>query len=184
MLPASAEAADDAPPVIKHTPVLKAEPGSAVDITAQITDPGGVALPRLYFRPAGRAEYSSVSMVAGDKGRYVGTLPAMVVTDTGVEYYLEAFDAQGNGPTHHGTPQAPHRITVVKRTAAPPPPKTTPWYKTWWFWTAVGAVVVGGAVTGAVLGTRGDDGNGNGNGDGHTLRVDAPAPQPTLGSQP
>jgi len=47
----------------------------------------------------------------------------------------------------------------------PPPPRrrqpaTTPFYKTWWFWTGVGVFVTGAAVTGGVLGTRGDGGDG------------------------
>lgn len=37
---------------------------------------------------------------------------------------------------------------------APPPPPPAPVYKRWWFWTAVGGVVAGAVVTGAVLGTR------------------------------
>ena len=43
----------------------------------------------------------------------------------------------------------------------PPPPARVPWpdarppfYKRWWFWSAVGAVVVGGVVAGAVVGSR------------------------------
>ncbi len=35
--------------------------------------------------------------------------------------------------------------------------ESAPFYATWWFWTITGAVVVGGAVTGAVLATRGGD---------------------------
>ncbi|MCA9519859.1 MAG: PEGA domain-containing protein [Myxococcales bacterium] len=42
-------------------------------------------------------------------------------------------------------------------TKTPTKPKTTastPVWKTWWFWTIIGAVVVGGAVAGGVLGAR------------------------------
>ena len=45
--------------------------------------------------------------------------------------------------------------------------RPTPWYKTWWFWTVVGAVVVGGATTGAVLGTM--DGGSPDTGSGKIL---------------
>jgi tetratricopeptide (TPR) repeat protein len=41
---------------------------------------------------------------------------------------------------------------IVEREA--PPQSATPIYKKWWLWTIVGVVVVGGAVTAAVLLTR------------------------------
>jgi len=34
----------------------------------------------------------------------------------------------------------------------PRPPPSVPVYKRWWFWTAIGAVVIGGAVAGGVAG--------------------------------
>jgi hypothetical protein len=40
-------------------------------------------------------------------------------------------------------------------TSAPPEPAPTqPVYQRWWFWTGVGALVVGGVVTGILLSTR------------------------------
>jgi hypothetical protein len=40
----------------------------------------------------------------------------------------------------------------ITRAAPPPEPEpSTPVYKRWWFWTGVGAVVVGGVVTGVLL---------------------------------
>ena len=40
----------------------------------------------------------------------------------------------------------------IAAAAIPEDPPGDPVYKTWWFWTIIGTVVVGGAVTGIVLG--------------------------------
>lgn len=177
----AAEGTDQMSPTIEHRPVAEAPPGKAVVIRARITDPSGVALPRLYFRSVGQREYSGVPLAAASRpGEFVGTIPGLAVISAGVEYYLEAFDAAGNGPAHSGTAEQPHRILVVEPAAsrplvvAPVTPATQParsrWYKTWWFWTAVGAVIAG-SVTAAVAVASGGD-------EPHSIRVNAPLPQP------
>ena len=47
---------------------------------------------------------------------------------------------------------------TVARPGKPDVPPKKPWYKRAWIWTIVGGVVVAGVVTGAVLGTRAQDG--------------------------
>jgi tetratricopeptide (TPR) repeat protein len=55
------------------------------------------------------------------------------------------------GTAEHRQPQATAAAALV---AQAPPPRRTPIYKKWWLWTAVGVVVAGGVVTGAVLGSQ------------------------------
>jgi hypothetical protein len=59
----------------------------------------------------------------------------------------------------HGSTDQPERfepqLALLSRrradgTAAVESPRR-PWYRTWWFWTAVGAVVLGGATAAVVL---------------------------------
>jgi hypothetical protein len=55
------------------------------------------------------------------------------------------------------TPPPPEPLTTVPQIEARPIPETQPVYKKWWFWTAVGAVVVGGVVTGLALSRGGQE---------------------------
>jgi hypothetical protein len=51
----------------------------------------------------------------------------------------------------------PAEVTTTTPGKVDTPPKK-PWYKRAWIWTIIGGVVVAGVVTGAVLGTRAQDG--------------------------
>jgi tetratricopeptide (TPR) repeat protein len=53
-------------------------------------------------------------------------------------------------------PAEPKSLVKIVRVEVPTE-KTTPVYKKWWLWTIVGAVVVAGGVTAAVLATQGSD---------------------------
>jgi hypothetical protein len=68
-------------------------------------------------------------------------------------------------PVRKPSPDGPAPVGVVG--AAPPPVEgpgegevTEPIYEKWWFWTALGAVVVAGAVTGLAVGLTQDEGGG------------------------
>jgi tetratricopeptide (TPR) repeat protein len=50
---------------------------------------------------------------------------------------------------------APEELAALK---APPPEVARPIHEQWWFWTGVGAVVVGGVVTGVALSSSGSPG--------------------------
>jgi hypothetical protein len=164
------DATDHDPPVIQHTPVAQAVLNVSIEISARIVDANPVAFPRVYYRHVGETRYQMITM-APKGSTLLGVIPGFVVTSDGVEYYIEAFDTLGNGPTYHGTAEAPHRVTVVSNKTGTTP-ISTPFYKTWWFWTVAG-VVVAGSVTTAVLLTRTDDPS-------RYREVSAPLPQPTL----
>jgi hypothetical protein len=183
---ANAKPADTSPPSIAHDPPASAATGKLLEIKARITDPSGVLYPRLYYRKAGTTSFQNTTMQrVGD--RWVGAIPGFAVQGATLEYYLEAFDKQGNGPARHGSAAAPHRIELQVVKAAPisqprsrpatqpvsqpaSQPATqpavskgavtaTPWYKRWWVWAIVGAVAVGGGVTAGVLASGGDGGS-------------------------
>lgn len=108
-----AAAADRKGPDIQHTAPAEARANQELVVEAKITDPSGVFEPRLYWRPAGSTtQFIPVSMSSGGKGRYTATIPSASVAGD-LEYFLEAYDSQGNGPTRHGSSQAPLRVHVA-----------------------------------------------------------------------
>ena len=82
-------------PSIQHTPVLTQNNGQGLQITATISDIGGVAGSTLYFRKGGDVAFTSLPMSLSG-GVYQATIPAGSVTPNGVEYYITASDLVGN----------------------------------------------------------------------------------------
>jgi hypothetical protein len=109
---------DKKAPKITHTPISKANAGEAIEIRATITDQSAVFGATVYYRLAGGGEFLSASLVKTTGDEYVATIPAAAVTGD-VDYFLEAFDVHGNGPTLVGSQPKPLRIAV---TAAAKPP--------------------------------------------------------------
>lgn len=109
---ASLARADEQPPLIKHVPVAKANKGDAVNISAEMEDESEIFAPTLYFRYPGARGYSSVAMT-----RKGAAFVASVQATADVEYWIEAYDEFGNGPTREGSPDRPHRIGVAERAA-------------------------------------------------------------------
>lgn len=178
-----AVAADTTPPVITHVAVAHAPEGQAVPIRARIEDSGEIFAPSVYVRQVGATDFDNIAM-RKVLDAYEAIVPAEQV-DKNLEYFIEAFDEMGNGPTREGSPESPLLIKVydpadgpptavgvtpdipTKVVPPPPPPPNlvTPQPEpeddddsivgTWWFWTIVG-VVAAGAATGVVLATRSD----------------------------
>ena len=87
----------------------------------------------------------------GDGGRWqLSYAPPRDVADYTLEYYVEARDDKGRVVARVASPERPIPLPVHGVPLAVGP---TPWYKRWYVWAAVGAVVAGGAVVGAVAGT-------------------------------
>ena len=129
----AARADDTTPPLIRHTPVLRAFKGDTVNIAADMEDESEIFAPTLYFRYPGAKTYSSIPMVKKSGNTYTASVQATA----DIEYWIEAYDEFGNGPTREGTPDRPHKITVTERivsrpvvavapTAEPPPAPAPP----------------------------------------------------------
>ncbi len=112
---ARAASADTEPPTISHTPVTEAAAGQVLIISATITDASGVFEPTLYYRAVGAKSYQSASM-AKDAVRYTATLPPAAVTGV-IEYFIEAYDRKGNGPSRFASPAAPQIIRTTSKAA-------------------------------------------------------------------
>ncbi|MEQ9499147.1 MAG: PKD domain-containing protein [Deltaproteobacteria bacterium] len=116
---------DGAPPSIVHTPITAAQPaGTAVTISAEVTDSSGVASVALYFRTQGAPAFSAAPMGNTAGATYQVDIPAGSVAAPGVEYYIQATDSAASSNTGTNPPGAPgsvHTFTV----AAPAGPSIT-----------------------------------------------------------
>ena len=180
-------------PTILHEPVTTAPTGQPVRVRADITDPDGIFAPAVYVRAQGSDRYVSIPMKLED-GVYAAVVPAELVVQD-LEYFVEAFDELGHGPSRRGAPEAPLLIRVsapsVPKVVVKPPPENaaaalvTPppsveqkddhggVLGSWWFWTVIGVVVAGSAAGAAYALTR--------DGDVDAVSIDVRGPDPTRG---
>ncbi len=110
---------DTTPPLIEDLAVASQSPGVAPMITAIITDDwSGVEDAAVYYRPLAGGAYKKVQLVAGRGGVFVARLPDGTQLD-GFAYYVEVFDAAGNGPARMGSPEQPFTVVpAVEGTSA------------------------------------------------------------------
>lgn len=121
---AAARAADDAAPVIQHTPVTFVEKDAKwIQVFARVTDQSKF-YPQVFFRAAGGEYQRPIDMkaVKGQLNQFGANLP---VEGAAVEYYLEAYDESGNGPGRAGSPEKPFHVDVGAPVAATRPPAQT-----------------------------------------------------------
>ena len=106
--------ADTMGPAIVHTPVRDAQlVGVDVAIQTTVTDPSGVTLVRVRYRVQGSPYFDSRDLVSQGEGLYAGAIPGAAVTAPGMDYYLEAQDALGNGSVApEDGPGTPYQFTV------------------------------------------------------------------------
>lgn len=83
---------DVRPPTIAHTPPSFVEEGNPVTIQAQIRDNKQVAEVLLFYKPGGQREFTSKPMSSAGNGVYAATLGISEISNTGINYYIRAFD--------------------------------------------------------------------------------------------
>ncbi len=136
-----------APVVLQHRSPPQGEREQAIELTAQVDDPGHrVRSVVLAYRQGTSAVFRRMDTTARGSD-FVAVLPGEDVRPPLVEYYFEALDANGLPLASRGDVAAPLRIAVPAPggdvTAEP------------WFWLALGggaAVVAGAIILGVVLG--------------------------------
>lgn len=124
------KATDTTAPTITHAPPGQCPATPSCDVEAVIVDDSGVFDPTLLFRLKGGAAYDRAPMkkkegADASANVYVGVVPAAVAAAGDVEYLIEAFDVEGNGPARAGTEGGP---LLLKKVIAPvvvvtPPPQ-------------------------------------------------------------
>lgn len=88
-------------PVLEHTPVNAAFAGFDVPLSARVTDNVGVVSVEAFARTKGTASYVYLPMtrVSGDAkdGTYTATVPAFLIDEQGLEYYIRVNNYGNNG---------------------------------------------------------------------------------------
>jgi hypothetical protein len=108
-------------PLIDHEPVAMTVTGKPLLIVATFTDDNGVFEPAVLYRVGGEGTFVSIPMQAtGEGATYAATIPGDIVVAK-VEYFIEAFDELGNGPTREGDPDLPLVVRVVAPDVESPP---------------------------------------------------------------
>ena len=70
-------------------------PEKRVQISANVTDPKGVKLARVYFKTPAQADYVFVPMSSAGGARYVATVPAINASAPSLQYVLLAVSSEG-----------------------------------------------------------------------------------------
>jgi hypothetical protein len=106
------------PPQITHLPVEDAQPeAEPVEVTCTVTDDTGVAQVTLYFRESSHQTWQYTLLFAtADPDQYTGHVDPSAVTAAGVDYYIEAIDADDPASTVTSPRTAPaqHHTFGVK----------------------------------------------------------------------
>ncbi|TAK10198.1 MAG: hypothetical protein EPO39_00630 [Candidatus Manganitrophaceae bacterium] len=99
-LPASAQLRDVVAPRLDYTPPFPITMVQEIEMSAVVTDEGGVRSVRLFYRKKGEQQYKSLLLEKkrGDekRGVYALSIPRLEVGPEGLEYYLVAEDGSGN----------------------------------------------------------------------------------------
>ena len=104
---------DTDPPIIEDLAAASSNPEAAPVITVMLADPGtGVGTARVVFRAIGGA-WQKAELKGGTQGLFIARLPDGLQR-SGFEYYVEATDVAGNGPSRIGSADVPIRVERAK----------------------------------------------------------------------
>jgi hypothetical protein len=144
---ATSLAPDTSAPVIEHAPLVRHDGAGPVVVTARIVDASVIFQPTLLVRRVGGGAFVRVPLVKVDGDIFAADVPPALLAGD-VEYFLEAFDEEGNGPAQVGDEAVP--LTLKRDLPAPPPPPPPPVVQE----DSGGGFVLGGVVVGtlAVIG--------------------------------
>lgn len=111
---------DTAPPVVEHTPITSHDGIGPVLLQARIVDDSAIFEPTLLVRmvsgadgvgSGGGSAFLRVPLIKGADDVFAAEVPAALLAGD-LEYLIEAFDENGNGPSRVGDEGAP---MVIKR---------------------------------------------------------------------
>ncbi|MBP3963430.1 S-layer homology domain-containing protein [Paenibacillus lignilyticus] len=93
LLPAQPAPAVNQLPVIEHVPPATGSIDNDLTILATIADPDNQTLSAtLYYRVGAAVDYQSAAMTTGEDSQFSATIPKEALTDTALQYYIQASD--------------------------------------------------------------------------------------------
>jgi hypothetical protein len=157
--------------ITHRTPILARRESPSIEVSLA-SNADAVDEVRLVYRQGSEAGWSRVVMNRRPDGTYAARIPVVGPSDQAVDvaYHVLATAPSGAELAHAGTeaeplslripPEATTAIVAAGPTidptagTGPTEPSGTNVAEEWWFWTLIGVVVVGGVVTGVVVGTQ------------------------------
>ncbi len=125
LAPGPAGAAPGAP-VISSEPLTSFRKGETITLEAKILSPAGIRIfsPAIFLRLPGVEAPVRIPLasVPGEPNGYAAQIPPNL-TQADFDYFIEAFDEEGNGPSRLGSPEAPIRARAVDAASSPAPTK-------------------------------------------------------------
>src|SRR4051812_30719625 len=104
------------PPQLTVAPVTRASRGKLLTVSAHAQDPSGIFGPVLYVRKRGlgAGDYVPIKMSASKivPNEYSADVPAALMKIEALDYYVEAWDTVGNGPSRVGSADQPMTVPV------------------------------------------------------------------------
>src|SRR5882672_6552858 len=119
---------DGEAPRLAHQAPAPGVRGKPLNVAAHVTDADGVFGPVLYVRKKGMGagDYVLLKMIPSKivPGDYAVDVPAALTNVEALEYYIEAWDMAGNGPSRAGSAEQPLFVAVEeeKKVAFPSAP--------------------------------------------------------------
>jgi hypothetical protein len=115
-------------PVIAHEPLMSFPKGRPVTLKAKIQSPIGKPIfsPAVFLRLPGVEGPARIPLlpVPGESNSYSAQIPSSL-TQADFEYFIEAFDEEGNGPSRLASPESPIRAKAMAAAPSAGPPPTT-----------------------------------------------------------
>ena len=111
---------DFTPPEIVVQSLVSVESGNSFTIKAEVKDKSGIDKVTLFYRSTPIDRFSSITMTYVRGNEYSATIPAVSVQPPSFDFYIEAFDIRGNGPSLQGSVQNPLRVEVISIDKTPP----------------------------------------------------------------
>jgi len=107
---------DGEAPRLAHQAPAPGVRGKPLNVAAHVTDADGVFGPVLYVRKKGMGagDYVLLKMIPSKivPGDYAVDVPAALTNVEALEYYIEAWDMAGNGPSRAGSAEQPLFVAV------------------------------------------------------------------------
>ncbi|MGC4115893.1 MAG: hypothetical protein QM765_15130 [Myxococcales bacterium] len=106
--------------VIDHQGPVSVPDGVALEAEMVSTTGRKIFEPAAFVRPATGGDFARLPMSPLPDNRFRVSLPPTLASKE-CEYFLEAFDEDGNGPFRKGSPERPIRLTRPVASSTPPP---------------------------------------------------------------